>query len=138
MEYENKQISCSIISCDFAKNIAINSFIHPINGLKNGYCSKDRWESWIPFGFEEYIVNEFTWKINPTTGEEFKAGIEGIISMIQKIMSEGFARKAALNQQSIAMRFWQEKEWWTRIMRTHTQCRITGQKGKPTKRKSEP
>ena len=34
MEYENKQISCSIISCDFAKNIAIAHFIHPINGLR--------------------------------------------------------------------------------------------------------
>ena len=34
MEYENKQISCSIISCDFAKNIAINYFIHQINGLR--------------------------------------------------------------------------------------------------------
>ena len=39
MEYENKQISCSIISCDFAKNIAINSF-YPSNKWfeKNGYC----------------------------------------------------------------------------------------------------
>ena len=34
MEYENKQISCSIISCDFAKNIAINSFC-PSNKLTN-------------------------------------------------------------------------------------------------------
>ena len=113
MEYENKEISCSIISCDFAKNIAINSF-YPSNKWfeKNGYCSRDRWESWIPFGFEEYIVNEFTWEISPTTGEEFKAAIERIISMIQTIMSEGFARKAAIESTiSIAMRFWQEKEW---------------------------
>ena len=32
--------------------------------------------------------------------------------MIQTIMSEGFARKAAIESTiSIAMRFWQEKEW---------------------------
>ena len=32
--------------------------------------------------------------------------------MIQSIMSEGFAKKAAIESTiSIAMRFWQEKEW---------------------------
>ena len=71
------------------------------------------------------------------TGEELRQELREL-SPDSTTASEGFARKAAIESTiSIAMRFWQEKDVRP-VMRTHTQCRITGKKGVSTKRKSEP
>ncbi len=109
----NKQISCSVISCDLSKHI-LSMISYPSEKwfAGNNYCSVEDWESWLPFAIEECIVNEFTWTVNPQDSNGFKSAIDRIINMFRSFNDEEFLSEITTTATiAIATRLWQEQEW---------------------------
>ena len=109
----NKQISCSVISCDLPKHIfAMITYPSEKWFAENNYCSVDDWESWLPFAIEECIVNEFNLEITPQDSGEFKSVIDKIIDMFTRFNDEKFLTEITTQATiAIATRLWQEQEW---------------------------
>ena len=109
----NKQISCSVISCDLPKHI-LSMITYPSEKwfAGNNYCSVADWESWLPFAIEECIVNEFTWTVNPQDSNGFKSAVDRIINMFSNFNDDEFLSEITTKATiAIATRLWQEQEW---------------------------
>ena len=109
----NKQISCSVISCDLPKHIlAMITYPSEKWFAEDNYCSVEDWESWLPFAIEECIINEFTWTVNPQDSNEFKSAIDRIINLFRSFHDEEFLSEITTKATiAIATRLWQEQEW---------------------------
>ena len=109
----NKQISCSVISCDLPKHIlAMITYPSEKWFAENNYCSVEDWEFWLPFAIEECIVNEFNLEITPQDSGEFKSAIDKIIAMFTRFNDEKFLTEITTQATiAIATRLWQEQEW---------------------------
>ena len=108
----NKQISCSVISCDLPKHIlAMITYPSEKWFAENNYCSVEDWESWLPFAIEECIVNEFNLEITQQDSGEFKSVIDKIIAMFTRFNDEKFLTEITTQATiAIATRLWQEQE----------------------------